>query len=110
EFDGSLFGHPDALQRLGVLRDAGCPNLAFENPEIPELQAIAVAEFLNDFIKKVLNDAFDVDPLITRSVGDSIDQLFFCDGFHFGTRGRGFSSEEQRRMSGYARGASLKLT
>lgn len=86
EFDGTLFRYLDPLEGLWILRDAGGADLALEDAEVPEFQTVALPEFVDDLIQKVLNDALDVDTFVARSVGDSIDQLFFGHGSHGGTR------------------------
>ncbi len=82
ELDGSLFGNFDALQRLGVLRDPGRPNLALEDSEVAELESVALSEFVHDVIEKELDDPLDRHPLVAGTVGDSVDKLFLRDSWH----------------------------
>jgi len=85
ELDGSFFGHRDALEGFGVLSDASGPDLAFENAEVSELQAVTVPQFLDDFVEEPLDHKLDDDALIAGLVGNAIDKFFLCDGSHVGT-------------------------
>jgi hypothetical protein len=88
EFDGSLLRNFDALERLRILSHSRRSDFALEHAEISKFQAVAAAQFVDDVVKKSLNDALHDDALVPRSVRNAIDEFLLGDGSHDGNPGK----------------------
>ena len=70
-------GDDDAFHGLGVLRHASGPPLALKHAEFAKLKAVSMAQLSDDFIEKLLGNAFDDDAFDTQLLCDAVNKLFF---------------------------------
>lgn len=82
ELDSPLCRHGDAFEGLWVLRHAWCAMLDFEDPEITELEAVAIGDFVDHLVKKLLDDLLCDDAFVACTLGDLVYKDFLCDRFH----------------------------
>ena len=84
ELYGALWGHLDALERLGVLGGAGGPFLGLENAEVAELQTVSVAQLLDHVVQKTLDDLLDDHAFGAGLIGNPVHQFLFGHRSHGG--------------------------
>lgn len=82
ELDGSLSGDGDAFEGLWVLGHAWGAVLDFKDAEIAELEAVAVCDFIDHEVKKLLYDLLCDDAFLSGALCDLIDEGFLGDRFH----------------------------
>jgi hypothetical protein len=64
------------------LRDSGSSCSGFENPEVPELQAIVLTQLFGYLVKEGLDYALYRHSFRLRTFGDPIDKFFLSDCCH----------------------------
>jgi hypothetical protein len=77
ELDGALGGDRHAFHGFGILGDSRCALFAFKHAKVPEFEAIAPAQFGDDFVEKALGHALYDDTFDPQLLGDPINEFFF---------------------------------
>ncbi len=75
EFDGTLWWNMDPFEGLWVLGNASGSLLGFKNTKIAELQAVTLAQLVDNLVQKSLYDLLDHYPLVPGEVSDPVYNL-----------------------------------